>query len=212
MFLLPGIISRHVRHKDAHPRGVEDRSWHAYLWNRADKADGGWGIHIEGCSTVFGTALNYTVLRLVGVPADHSMMVKARGTLHKLGGATAFQSWGKLCSLSSIATNGGNEPHPAWLWCWLLPNWLPIHPWRWWIHTRMVYIPMGYLWGRKFKAEMDPLIASLREELYVQPYESIKCRHRGALLQPLTSSIRTPRRSRRSWLSSALTTTATSLL
>ncbi len=42
-----------------------------YLWNRADKADGGWGIHIEGCSTVFGTALNYTVLRLVGVPADH---------------------------------------------------------------------------------------------------------------------------------------------
>ena len=40
----------------------------------------------------------------------------------------------------------------------------------------MVYMPMGYLWGRKFKAEMDPLIASLREELYVQPYESIDWR------------------------------------
>ncbi len=74
-------------------------------------------------------------------------------------------------SLFQLLRVGRHESNSAELW--LLPDWLPIHPWRWWIHTRMVYIPMGYLWGRKFKAEMDPLIASLREELYVQPYESI---------------------------------------
>ena len=33
-------------------------------------ADGGWGIHIESLATVFGTALNYVVLRLFDVPAD----------------------------------------------------------------------------------------------------------------------------------------------
>lgn len=41
--------------------------------------------HIEGPSTVFGTALNYVTLRLLGVTAEHPAMVKARGTLHKLG-------------------------------------------------------------------------------------------------------------------------------
>jgi lanosterol synthase len=41
--------------------------------------------HIEGYSTVFGTALNYAALRVLGVSAEHPVMVKARGTLHKLG-------------------------------------------------------------------------------------------------------------------------------
>lgn len=41
--------------------------------------------HIEGHSTVFGTALNYIALRLLGVDAEHPVCVRARGTLHKLG-------------------------------------------------------------------------------------------------------------------------------
>ena len=41
--------------------------------------------HVEGHSTVFGTGLNYTALRLLGVDKDHPMCVRARGTLHKLG-------------------------------------------------------------------------------------------------------------------------------
>lgn len=41
--------------------------------------------HIEGHSTVFGTGLNYTALRILGVSAEHPIMVKARTTLHKLG-------------------------------------------------------------------------------------------------------------------------------
>ncbi|KAJ1034980.1 hypothetical protein NDA18_000585 [Ustilago nuda] len=171
MFLLPGIVIGMYVTKTPIPE-----EWRIeiarYLWHRANKDDGGWGIHIEASSTVFGTALNYTLLRLIGVSVDHPMMVKARGTLHKLGGATGIPSWGKLwLAILNCYEWEGMNPIPPELW--LLPDWLPIHPWRWWIHTRMVYIPMGYLWGRRFKAEMDPLIASLREELYVQPYESI---------------------------------------
>lgn len=45
----------------------------------------------------------------------------------------------------------------------LLPDWVPIHPHRWWIHTRNVYIPMGYLYGIRFKMEENDLISSLRE-------------------------------------------------
>ena len=41
--------------------------------------------HVEGHSTVFGTGLNYTALRLLGVDKDHPVCVRARGTLHKLG-------------------------------------------------------------------------------------------------------------------------------
>jgi hypothetical protein len=32
-----------------------------------------------------GTALNYVTLRLLGVPAEHPVIVQARATLHKLG-------------------------------------------------------------------------------------------------------------------------------
>jgi squalene cyclase len=44
-----------------------------------------------------------------------------------------------------------------------LPNWLPFHPHRWWIHVRNVYIPMSYLYGVRFKFEENDLILSLRE-------------------------------------------------
>lgn len=51
---------------------------------------------------------------------------------------------------------------------WLLPNWFPFHPGRLWCHCRMVYLPMGYLYGSRFtyaKAETDPLIGELRREV-----------------------------------------------
>lgn len=37
---------------------------------------------------MYGTALNYTALRLLGVDKDEPMMVRARGTLHALGERT----------------------------------------------------------------------------------------------------------------------------
>jgi len=34
---------------------------------------------------VFGTALNYAALRILGMSAEHPVAVKARATLHRLG-------------------------------------------------------------------------------------------------------------------------------
>lgn len=42
--------------------------------------------HIEDKSTVFGTALSYTSLRILGVEPDDPDMVRARNNLHSKGG------------------------------------------------------------------------------------------------------------------------------
>ena len=45
----------------------------------------------------------------------------------------------------------------------LLPDWIPFHPHKWWVHTRNVYIPMSYLYALRYKAKEDDLILSLRQ-------------------------------------------------
>lgn len=90
--------------------------------------------HIEGHSTVMGTALNYVALRLLGVPAEHPVIVRARAILHKLGGhkiseqyyvvhlqllggAAASASWGKFwLSVLNVYDWEGNNPIPPELW------------------------------------------------------------------------------------------------
>lgn len=89
-------------------------------------------------------------------------MVKARATLHVLGGATGSPSWAKawLSILGVYEWDGMNAIPPE---LWLLPKWIPVHPWRWWTHTREVYIPMGYLFGKRFRVPLNELTRSLRE-------------------------------------------------
>ncbi|KAF8889368.1 terpenoid cyclases/protein prenyltransferase alpha-alpha toroid, partial [Infundibulicybe gibba] len=153
MFLIPGLVIG----------SYERLEIIRYLMNRAHPEDGGWGIHVEGHSTVFGTALNYTVLRVLGVDAEHPVCVKARATLHKLGGAAAIPAWGKFwLSVLNVYEWEGNNPIPPELWS--APAGLgPIPPHRWWIHTRTVYVPMSYLYAVRFKGP----------ELYTDDYYSI---------------------------------------
>lgn len=58
--------------------------------------DGGWGLHIEGHSTMFCTALNYVTLRLLGEDINDEAMEKARKWILEHGGLTFIPSWGKL--------------------------------------------------------------------------------------------------------------------
>ena len=60
---------------------------------------------------MFGTALNYCVLRILGLDADHPMMIKARSFIHKHGGAVGIPSWGKF-----------------WLACLNVYDWEGLHP------------------------------------------------------------------------------------
>ncbi|CAA7018021.1 unnamed protein product [Microthlaspi erraticum] len=136
--------------------------------------DGGWGLHIEGSSTMFCTALSYVALRLMGEEMDggDGAMETARRWIHHRGGATFISSWGKLwLSVLGVYDWNGNNPLPPELW--LLPYALPFHPGRMWCHCRMVYLPMSYLYGRRFVCRTNGTILSLRRELYIVPYHHI---------------------------------------
>ncbi|PKI32995.1 hypothetical protein CRG98_046610 [Punica granatum] len=56
---------------------------------------------------------------------------------------------------------------------WLLPYFLPIQPGRLWCHCRMVYLPMSYLYGKRFVGPIDSTVLSLRRELYTTCYHQI---------------------------------------
>lgn len=98
LFLLPGIVFSMYITQTEIPRewGVEIARYLANTQRGGGEGDEGWGLHIEGASTVFGTSLNYCVLRILGVGPDEPMMVRARATLHFHGGAIAAPSWAKL--------------------------------------------------------------------------------------------------------------------
>lgn len=54
-----------------------------------------------------------------------------------------------------------------------LPKFMSLCPGNWWVHTRMVYLPMGYIYALRLKAPLTEFTQSLREELYTEPYDQI---------------------------------------
>ena len=173
MFLLPGLISviyiTKVPFSDARKRAI------ITMLRNHQQVDGGWGTHIECASTMFGTILSYVSLRLLGVDADEEYLIPARTFMMKHGGALYAPSWAKfwLAALGVYDWRGINSI-PVELW--LLPNWVPFHPGKLWCHCRMVYLPMGYVYAKRFTPPdlaTDKVLQSLRKELYVESYDSI---------------------------------------
>ncbi|KQJ95610.1 cycloartenol synthase-like isoform X4 [Brachypodium distachyon] len=145
-----------------------------YLYNRQN-IDGGWGLHAEGESSMLSSALNYIALRLLGESVDDGpdmSMPKARKWIHDHGGATMIPILGKvwLSVLGVFEWSGVNPIPPEFF---LLPSLVPIQPGRLWSHFRMAFIPMCYLYGKKFVGPITELVLSLREELHTHPYEKI---------------------------------------
>ena len=183
-FLLPGlVVTWYVMNRPSKLIDDHQAAMMTHYIRVHQQVDGGWGSHIESPSTMFGSVLMYVSLRLLGVDKTDEACVKARVFLDEHGGALYTSSWSKfyLCLLGVMDWKGHNSVPPE---MWLLPNWIPFHPGRMWCHARMVYLPMGYLYGSRFvynNAETDPLIAELRSELYAgQTYDTVpwtKTRH-----------------------------------
>eukprot|EP00731_Ephydatia_muelleri_P033400 Em0029g6a len=162
--------------------GWEQKSEMKQYPRNVQRDDGGWGLYTEGKSTVFGTALNYVTMRLLGVIRD---VARARTLLHHLGGAVCIPSWGKF-----------------WLAVLNVYHWNGVHclfPELWWI-TGIIGIPIlslhppfdtvcgmvtdslhcGYIgvaksllqhWFSVKKRHQEYSIYS--EELYTQAYDTI---------------------------------------
>jgi lanosterol synthase len=171
MFLLPGLIITWTVTETPIPAHFSTEIKN-YLFARAHPEDGGWGLHIEGESSVFGTAMNYTALRLLGASEEDPRMIKARGTLHKMGGARNGPHWAKFW-LSVLGVCRWDIVNPCPPEFWLLPDWVPFAPWRWWIHMRQVFLPMSFIWSRRWSGEETPIVRKLREELFVEDYATI---------------------------------------
>ncbi len=143
----------------------------SYL-RRHQRADGSYGLHIEGSGHVFTTSLCYVALRLLGVPPGDRDAARALAWIHAHDGPTAQASWGKffLC-LMNLYDYRGIHPLPPELW--LLPASLPIHPSKLWCHCRAVYLPMSYLYGVRFQGPLDETIRDLRAELFAGRFDEI---------------------------------------
>ncbi|CAN6195318.1 unnamed protein product [Urochloa humidicola] len=175
MFLMPGlIITLYVSGALNTVLSLQhQKEIHRYLYNHQNE-DGGWGLHIEGRSTMFGSVLTYVSLRLLGEGMDSGggAMEKGRNWILDHGGATFITSWGKFwLSVLGVFDWSGNNPVPPE--AWLLPYCLPFHPGRMWCHSRMVYLPMCYIYGKRFVGQITPLVLELRKELYIDPYNEI---------------------------------------
>jgi lanosterol synthase len=134
--------------------------------------DGGFGMHRESPAYVFMTALGYVALRLLGLGPDEEMPRRARLWLRAHGGVLHIPSWGKLW-LAMIGLYGWEGVNPIQPELWLLPEWAPVHPRRMYNHTRLIYLGIGYLYGRRYTGAITPLIEDLRRELFDQPYDEI---------------------------------------
>uniref|UniRef100_A0ACD6AJV0 Uncharacterized protein n=2 Tax=Avena sativa TaxID=4498 RepID=A0ACD6AJV0_AVESA len=141
-----------------------------YIYNHQNE-DGGWGTQVLGPSTMFGSCLNYVTLRLLDA-VDNDALTKGRAWILSRGSATAIPQWGKiwLSVIGLYEWSGNNSIIPE---LWLVPHFLPIHPGRFWCFCRLVYMPMSYLYGKKFVGPITPAILAIREELYGVPYHEI---------------------------------------
>eukprot|EP00258_Populus_trichocarpa_P040201 XP_024456220.1 lupeol synthase isoform X3 [Populus trichocarpa] len=140
--------------------------------------DGGWGLHIEGHSTMFCTVLNYICMRMLGEGRDggkDKACERARKWILDHGSAIAISSWGKtwLAILGMYEWAGCNPMPPEF---WFLPSTSPIHPGNLLGYCRLTYLPMAYLYGKRFIGPITPLILQIREEIYNEPYEKLNWR------------------------------------
>ncbi|MES1908679.1 MAG: hypothetical protein MHM6MM_001562 [Cercozoa sp. M6MM] len=183
MFLLPGVvIAAAITGILGTEEGISSEAcaeMRRYLKNHQSTVDGGWGLHVEDAhSTMFGTALNYVALRLLGAAADDPVCARARAFIHKHGGADGVPHWGKFW-LSVLGVYEWHGMHSLWPEMWSLPSFVPAHPSKMWCHTRQVYLPMGYCYAKRIQANASadtPLgetLRSLRRELYTVPYHEI---------------------------------------
>ncbi|XP_077977961.1 lanosterol synthase-like [Glandiceps talaboti] len=170
LFLMPGLLI--VCHMTNVKLAEAQKAEMIRYLRSVQSPAGGWGLHVEGPATVFGTSLNYTAMRILGVGPDDADLVKARNVLHSLGGAVYIPSWGKfwLAVFNCYSWDGMNTLLPE---MWLFPTWMPAHPSTLWCHCRQVYLPMSYCYAARITAAEDDLIRSLRKELYVEDYDSI---------------------------------------
>jgi len=171
MLLAQYVIVHRLVGSPPFDEGARERMIRYFRVNRTP--EGGFGMHPESGPYVFFTVISYVALRLLGVPAEDPLAARARAWLHaQPGGVLSVPSWGKLwLALCDLHGWEGVNPIPPELF--LLPRSAPIHPDRYYCHTRYIYLAISQLYGRRFSGNLGPITLDLRRELFDRPYAQI---------------------------------------
>lgn len=152
-------------HAIGRPLGADDRDAILRTLTAAQLPDGSFPLHPESAGAVFTTTLAYVAMRLLGVPADDPRAVAARAALSARGGLLGIPSWGKTW-LAVVGLYGWAGVNPVLPELWLLPDAAPMHPRRWYCHTRLIYMPIGVLSALRWSAPITATVRAIRDELY----------------------------------------------
>ena len=100
------------------------------------------------------------------------LLAKARAFIDAEGGVHAILSWGKfwLALLSLYRWEGVNPVIPE---LWALPLAAPMHPSRYYCHTRLIYMSMATLYAERFQTPATALTLALRDELFPEGFEQV---------------------------------------
>ena len=141
-------------------------------FERTRLADGSWGLHEHSPPHLFVTTLVYVAARFLGVERDDPLIQPARRFL-QAEGVLGIPSWGKfwLALVGLYDWRGVNAVLPE---LWGLPRRLPLHPSKWYCHTRLIYMAMAVIYPLRFRTPVTPAVASIREELWPQGFANVK--------------------------------------
>jgi lanosterol synthase len=155
-----------TRHVVGLPFSTEEAARILLHFERTQTADGAFGLHREHPGSVFVTALVYVAARLLGTSADHPLSASARRWIRaRPGGVLSAPTWGKFW-LALLGLYGYDGLRPLVPELVLLPRAVPVHPMRFYCHTRYIYLVMSLLQGGRVKFDLGPLGNELRHELY----------------------------------------------
>ncbi len=160
-----------LHHIIGQPLDPERRRRVLLSFERTRLQEGVWGLHEHSPPNLFVTALVYVAARLSGAGPDDRLILPARRFI-QTEGILGIPSWGKfwLAILNLYDWNGVNAVLPE---LWSLPRKIPLHPSNWYCHTRLIYMAMASIHGRRFQVPVTPVIAALREELFPQGFTKV---------------------------------------
>ena len=140
-------------------------------FERTQLAEGLWGLHEHSHPYLFVTTLVYVAARLLGVDKDDPLIARA-GRFVRSESVLGIPSWGKfwLALLNLFDCKG---LHPVLPELWVFPTWHPLHPSKWYCHTRLIYMSLAVVYSSRFQAPVTPLIASLRNELFGDDFDGV---------------------------------------
>ncbi len=143
-------------------------------FERTRLSTGTWGLSEWSPPSLFVTTLVYVAARVLGVAANDPLVARALAFMRRED-VSNIPSWGKfwLALMNLYAWEGVNPVSPE---IWGMPRWLPIHPSRYYCHTRLIYMGMATLYGQRVTARLDPLLRAIRVEIYPNGYEAVDFR------------------------------------